>query len=99
MLRRIALVRTDVSKERIASIIRVTRIAELGTTIAVPSSRSIIFLPSVFRLLVTANVVPRSPILVTLMMEEIHSYETSVLTRATCRSITEDGILLKSYHT
>jgi hypothetical protein len=31
MLRRVALVRTDVSKELGASIIRVTRIGELGT--------------------------------------------------------------------
>jgi hypothetical protein len=34
MLRRVALVRTDVSEERSASIIRVTRIGELGTTLA-----------------------------------------------------------------
>jgi hypothetical protein len=32
MLRRVALVRTDVSEELRASIIRVTRIGELGTT-------------------------------------------------------------------
>jgi hypothetical protein len=31
MLRRVALVRTDVSEELIASIIRMTRIGELGT--------------------------------------------------------------------
>jgi demethoxyubiquinone hydroxylase (CLK1/Coq7/Cat5 family) len=31
MLRHVALVRTDVSEEHIASIIRVTRIGELGT--------------------------------------------------------------------
>jgi hypothetical protein len=35
MLRRVAVVRTDVSEERIASFIRVTRIGELGTTQAV----------------------------------------------------------------
>jgi hypothetical protein len=35
MLRHVALVRTDVSKERSVSIIRVTRIGELGTTLAV----------------------------------------------------------------
>jgi hypothetical protein len=40
MLRRVALVRTDISKERIASIIRETRIAELGTTLAITSNRS-----------------------------------------------------------
>jgi hypothetical protein len=35
MLRRVALVRTNVSEERSASIIRVTRIGELGTTLTV----------------------------------------------------------------
>jgi hypothetical protein len=46
------------------------------------------------RLLVTANVVSSSPILVALMMEAIPSPETSVLTRSTLRNIPEDGILL-----
>jgi hypothetical protein len=50
-------------------------------------------LRSVHRLLVTANVVPSSPILVTLMMEALSSYETSVLTRATRRKFQEDVIL------
>jgi hypothetical protein len=35
MLRRVALVRTDVSEELSASFVRVTRIGELGTTLAV----------------------------------------------------------------
>jgi hypothetical protein len=39
MLRRVDLVRTDVSEERIASIIRVTKIGELRTTLAVTSNR------------------------------------------------------------
>jgi hypothetical protein len=39
MLRRVALVRTDVSEELSASIIRVTRIGVLGTTLAVTSNR------------------------------------------------------------
>jgi hypothetical protein len=39
MLRRVALVRTGVSEELSASIIRVTRIGELGTTLAVTSNR------------------------------------------------------------
>jgi protein subunit release factor B len=39
ILRRVALVRTDVSEERSASFIRVTRIGELGTTLAVTSNR------------------------------------------------------------
>jgi hypothetical protein len=47
-------------------------------------------------LLVTANVVPSSLILVTLMMEAIHFSETSVLIRAKRHTIPEDGILLHS---
>jgi hypothetical protein len=39
MLRRVALVRTDISEELSASFIRVTRIGELGTTLAVTSNR------------------------------------------------------------
>jgi hypothetical protein len=42
----------------------------------------IVFLRRVIRALFTANVVPSSPILVTLMMKAIHSSETSVLRRA-----------------
>jgi hypothetical protein len=79
ILRRVALVRTDVSEEYSAA-------------------KKYYLFP------VTANVVPRSPILVTLMMEAIRSSETSVFKRATRRNITEDDILysrrrenLKSY--
>jgi hypothetical protein len=53
----------------------------------------LVFLRTVRRLLVTANVVPSSPILVTLLMEELSASETSVLTRAIWRNIPEDGIL------
>jgi hypothetical protein len=65
MLRRVTLVRTDVWEELYASFNRVTRIGEIGTTLAV------------------TNIVPSSPILVTLMKGELRSSETSVLTRAT----------------
>jgi hypothetical protein len=68
MLRRVALVRTDVSEE------------------------------------LKANVVPSSQLLVTLVMEALSSSETSVLTRATQRNVTENAIFyshlrenLKSY--
>jgi hypothetical protein len=69
MLRHVALVRTDVSEERIASNIRVTRIGELGT-LAVTSNRRTLRInalsllltlsisPSVHPLLVTATFVP-----------------------------------------
>jgi hypothetical protein len=60
MLSRMALVRTDVSEEGIASIISVTRIGELGTTLAVTSNRS-----TMRRNTMHANVVPSSPNLVT----------------------------------
>jgi hypothetical protein len=39
MLRRAALVRTDVPEELSASVIRVTRISELGTTLSATSNR------------------------------------------------------------
>jgi hypothetical protein len=82
----VALVRSNVSEEHIASITRVKRLSELGTELAV-------FLRSVFQLLVTANAVSRSQILFTLVMETIRCFETSILTRTIRRHIQEDGIL------
>jgi hypothetical protein len=54
----VALVRTDVSEELSPSFIRVTRIGELGTTLAVT----------------TASIVPSSPILHSHCRENLNSY-------------------------
>jgi hypothetical protein len=95
MLHRVALVRTDASEELSVAFVRVTKIGELGTTLSVTSNRrtlrknTLVFL----HLLVTASVVPSSPILVTLIKDAVSSSDTSVLTRVTRRNIPEDTIL------
>jgi hypothetical protein len=56
MLHHVALVRTDVSGELSTSFIRVTRIGELGTTLAITSKwHSELSSPSIIRFIPTAN--------------------------------------------
>jgi hypothetical protein len=95
MLRSVSLVRTEVSDQRIASIIRVKRIGELGKLAGI-SNRSTLRKNNIVYI--------NSLIHFTLMMEAIRSSKISVLTRTTRRNILEDCILhgysrenLKSY--
>jgi hypothetical protein len=69
MLPLVVVVRTDVSKERITSIISVKIFGEVGMPLAVTNNRNTLRRNT--RLPITANVVPSSPILVTLMMKAI----------------------------
>jgi hypothetical protein len=67
----------------------VTKIGGRGTSLVVTINRR-----SELRLLVKANDVPSSQIVVTLMMEALNSSYTSVLKRATRRNIFEGAIFI-----
>jgi hypothetical protein len=82
MLGHVALVRTYVSEVSIASVIRVTRIGELGTALAVTKPK---------------HAVRCTVILVTLKMVAVRYSETSILKRATWCNIPEKGFL-HSHH-
>jgi hypothetical protein len=105
ILRRVALVRTDGSEELSAYIIRVTRICERNNVSRnYQPTHDFVFLRSVRRLLVTANITPSSLLLVILIMEALRPFETFFLTRPTRLNNPEDAILhshrrenLKSY--
>jgi hypothetical protein len=90
MLRRAALVGTDVSEEGTASIDKNRRARNTVSKRLATEAGSVL-------LLLGSGNVPRSPILVTLMMEVKRFFKTSVLTRSTRRYIPEDEIL-HSHH-
>jgi hypothetical protein len=100
--RHVAIIRTDVSEERITSIDDRDTVTEALFSIChevhpirlFPVSYSVLFLRNMLRLVVTAIVVPSSLILLALMMQARHSSETSVLTRATRHHVPQDDNLL-----
>jgi hypothetical protein len=71
MLRRVALVKTDVSEEFSASFIKVRRICELGTTLAITSNRRTL----------RRNNIPEDAILHSHCREYLESYTEVVLFR------------------
>jgi hypothetical protein len=82
----VTFLRTDVSEERIAvPIIRVTRVGELGRSLALTRNRSPLRRNP-------ANV-SSLPIIITQIIQIIHSFEPSVLTIATRRHVPEGDIL------
>jgi hypothetical protein len=89
MLFHVAVVGTDVSDKPIPTSIKVTRVGELGTPLSSNRNR----ISQLLRLLLTANVIPSSPILVTLLKEAKYYSDTSVFTGVTRLNISEDGII------
>jgi hypothetical protein len=90
MLRRVALVRADVSKEYSVSIIRAKSVHRLlVTTNVVPSSPILVALmmEKLSSSETSVLTLPSSPILVALMVQALSSSEMSVLTRAKKRNI------------
>jgi hypothetical protein len=102
LLRRVALVRTDVRRLLVAACVPSSPIlSPWWRRRQVPLKHRFLQEPHgvttqktpFFLLLVTANMFPSSLILATLIMEAIHSSETLVLTRAAWCNIPEDSIL------
>jgi hypothetical protein len=89
MWHQVGLVKIDISEKRIASVVRVEIISELGTTLAVTSK---------LKHTLTANVVYSSLILSTLKSGAKFFSETSILTRTTWHHIPGDGIQYYLYY-
>jgi hypothetical protein len=93
MLRRVALVRTDVSEELSASFIRVTRIGELGTTLAVTSSSETSDLTKA-----TRRNIPEDDILHSHRREDLKSHKKSLRLGQYQRALpTEDTEFFSKY--
>jgi hypothetical protein len=91
--RHVTLVRTDVSEKHITPITRMKGFSEVGTTVVVTSYWNKLLRNTVLHLLVTANILPTSQILFTIMMEAVRSSETPFYGSATRRHIPENDIL------
>jgi hypothetical protein len=92
--------REKIKRGRLVSSGMSRRVALVKTDVSEELCASFIRMTKIGKLvtmLVTASVVPSSPILVTLMKEALGSSETSVLTRTTRRNIPEDTILHLNY--
>jgi hypothetical protein len=80
MLRLVTLVRTDVLGELSVSIIKLTRIGDLGTTLAVTSNRStlmmeaLIFSETLVLTRATLHIIPENDILYSHCHENLKSY-------------------------